>query len=304
MNANRKVGVVVGRFQTPMLHAGHLHLLDTADNENDELLILLGVSPASPGAHDPLDYKTRVLMLEAMFPRATIEKVSDHPSDEVWSQNLDRIVGESFPGLDATLYGSRDCFFTRYTGKLARKEVVPVRNVSATNVRNGVNGEPLDSEDFRRGVMYAVTKQFYPTSFQAVDIAILNHDLSEVLVGRKPNETSWRFPGGFVDPTDTNLELAAKREALEEVGFIEIDDVKYVSSHRIDDYRYRKSEHKIMSALFCARYIFGGPTAGDDLAEVKWQKLEGLVDYLMKEHKPLAETLLRGLKAGILLKQL
>ena len=55
---------------------------------------------------------------------------------------------------------------------------------------------------------------------------------------------------------------AAVREGREETGELELTDVAYVCSQRIDDFRYRKSEHKIMTAFFAATYVSGQACAG------------------------------------------
>lgn len=133
----------------------------------------------------------------------------------------------------------------------------------------------------------------FPTSFQTVDIVIKHSTQNQVIVGRKKGENGWRLPGGFVDPKDLSLESAAKREAGEEVGGIEIADVKYIASIRIDDHRYRESEHKIMTALFSATYVYGAIKAGDDLDEVRWQNLdESLMECLVDSHKRLGRIYL------------
>ena len=42
-NKNTKIGVIVGRFQTPFLTDGHIDLIKTVLKENDKVIIVLGV---------------------------------------------------------------------------------------------------------------------------------------------------------------------------------------------------------------------------------------------------------------------
>jgi NADH pyrophosphatase NudC (nudix superfamily) len=167
------------------------------------------------------------------------------------------------------------------------------QTATGTQLRQAVAEQVLDCAEFRAGVIYANTVQNFPTSFQAIDAVIRHSTQPKVIVGRKTGEKGWRFPGGFVDPGDPSLERAVKREVREEVGDIEIDDIKYVCSIRVDDYRYRKSQRKIMTALFEVIYIYGPIKAGDDLEEIRWQDIEGLTDCLVEEHKPLAEAFIQ-----------
>ncbi|MEQ1561247.1 MAG: NUDIX domain-containing protein [Nitrospira sp.] len=297
MTKTNRIGVVVCRFQVPQLHEGHKYLLDTVKRLNDKLLIVVGVSGGWTSKNDPMNFETRAVMIKSQYPEALICPILDHPSLEAWSNNLDELIALNSSGMEATLYGSRDSFLPFYMGRYRTEYIEPKPFVSSgTEVRDLVSSRVIDSEDFRSGVIYASTKQNFPTSFQVVDIAIRHSTERKVIVGRKPGEKEWRFPGGFIDPKDHSLEYSAKREAREEVGDIEIADVKYLSSTRIDDHRYRKSEHKIMTALFSAVYIFGGIKAGDDLAEVRWQDFDGLIDCLLPEHKHLGEIFLRSLQ--------
>lgn len=130
----------------------------------------------------------------------------------------------------------------------------------------------------------------YPVAFHTVDIAITKIPLitvrdgeppigtgpEEVLLIQKPGETTWRFPGGFVDPTDISAEFAATREAHEEVGRIEIGPPRYICSKRIDDPRYRDSPHKIITSFYEAVYQWGKETPGDDAARAEWFKIHEL----------------------------
>jgi bifunctional NMN adenylyltransferase/nudix hydrolase len=286
------LGVVVGRFQTPYLHAGHVDFLDFVCQSSHKLLVVIGYRVAFAGVRDPLDFETRKQMILKAYPHAVVEKIHDNPCDIMWTEKLEEIIAKHREDLEPVLYGSRSSFLPHYHGTFQTHEYTPKHDICATRVRGEVIATPRDTEDFRAGVIYAAHKNF-PTSFQAVDM-IIEHALeAKVLVGRKVGHTNWCFPGGFVDPSDESLEQAGKREVHEECGGIEIDDVKYLGSHRVNDFRYRNSEHKIMTALFVGKYIFGPLKAGDDLAEIRWQSIDTLVDCLQECHKPLAEAYLK-----------
>jgi bifunctional NMN adenylyltransferase/nudix hydrolase len=286
----KTIGVVVGRFQTPSLHEGHRHVIDTAKDEGRKLLIVVGSSEAVRCTVNPLDFETRAKMLESAYPEATVIKMNDNPSDALWSKGLDACIEKMFPDHEVILFGSRDSFIPYYEGKHPCRNVEPKGDHCATKIRNE-HYQPLDSVEFRAGMLYAA-RQFFPTSFQTVDVVIKHSVENKVLVGRKKHETGWRFIGGFVDPADDSLECAAKREVLEEAGDVEIAEMNYIASIRVKDYRYRKSDHKIMTALFSAIYVFGPIKAGDDLEEVRWQDIDGLIDCLVETHKPLGRVYL------------
>ncbi|MES2519706.1 MAG: NUDIX domain-containing protein, partial [Bacteroidota bacterium] len=136
--------------------------------------------------------------------------------------------------------------------------------------------------DFRAGVIFAAYNQ-YPKAFPTVDVAIVKGD--ELLLGRKPNQTLFRFIGGFVDPTDDNFEQAAAREAQEETG-VEVGNLQYVGTARIDDWRYRHEVDKIITTLFKADYTSGQAIAQDDIAELKWFKINDLTEEdFVVEHR-------------------
>ena len=106
-----------------------------------------------------------------------------------------------------------------------------------------------------------------------------------------------RFPGGFVDPTDDNLEYAAKRELGEEAPGISVEgDMNYLGSYLMDDWRYT-DEDKIMTALFHGEYTFGTTQAGDDLVFVGWFPLtQRTRDQVWKSHRVLFDRLCEHMK--------
>lgn len=137
----------------------------------------------------------------------------------------------------------------------------------------------------------------WPTSFQAVDNFIIHREAGKVLLGKKHKEPHWRFPGGFVDPKDPNLETAAARERAEECGIdLECSKPEYLTSFRVPDPRYANSPDKIMSAIMKSYYLWGNPKAGDDIKSVRWFTKQYIVrnykKMIMPCHHPLVQALL------------
>jgi bifunctional NMN adenylyltransferase/nudix hydrolase len=52
--------------------------------------------------------------------------------------------------------------------------------------------------------------------------------------------------------------------------------MRYVCSKKIDDWRYKDNDHKIVSSLFLAEYLGGEIQARDDLAELQWVALKDI----------------------------
>lgn len=289
----KPAGVIVGRFQVHDLHRGHREILDRVTREHNKVVLFLGSASESGTSRNPLDYHTRAAMIQEHYPRIIILPISDVNDDQIWSETLDRKIQEVISG-PVILYGSRDSFIPHYQGQYTTKELEPSSFTSGTDIRNTISDQVLQSKEFRAGQIYAVYGR-YPVSYQTVDIAITrkHEDKIQILLGRKWNETKWRFPGGFVDPTDSGLEIAARREALEELGPIEISTPKYITSIRVDDWRYEKSTDKIMTALFHCEYLYGTPTPSDDIHEALWVDLDQFelgseINKLMvHEHVPL-----------------
>lgn len=275
--------VIIGRFQVTELHAGHRYLIDTAMKRHDQLLIILGVSGGQATDKNPLDEKTREMMIKQHYPNAIIRMQYDQASDVVWSNHLDELLDETTKG-HAVIYGSRDCFASHYHGKYPVKKLEEIPMISGERSRRGIADKPLCDEKFRQGVIYAQQTRF-PTSYQTIDIIVHRRETGEILLGRKTEDTGWRFIGGFVDPTDESLERSAKRECYEETGGLEVGEPKYIGSTRIQDHRYRGTIDGIMTAIFIAPYIFGAPRATDDLAELIWKKIEDVEKHLMQNHQ-------------------
>lgn len=267
-NTPADVGIIVGRFQVNELHEAHIDLINSVIQKHDRVLLFLGNSIIRNTTSNPLDYRARRAMIADKFPNVEVHYINDNPSDAAWSKSLDKQIGEQLlPMQSVTLYGSRDSFLKAYSGKYNVCELEATTFISGTEVRRRVCNNYPPTADYRAG-MIAATAYRYPTAFQTVDIAVVN-DKGEILLARKPDEKKWRFIGGFSDPRSVSLEADAKREVTEEAS-VEVDDITYLGSTLIDDWRYRGEQDKIKTALFLAKYIYGKPEGSDDVAEVKW----------------------------------
>lgn len=284
MSNIKDIGVIVGRFQVNELHPGHLELINDVAGKHKRVVVLLGVAPVLVTRNNPLDFITRKEMLLQSFPHITVLSLPDTPSDVDWSRELDRRIREACPVGSVVLYGSRDSFIKYYSGGFETSELPATQNTSGSEVRLNISREVKATPDFRAGVIFAAYNQYakvYPT----VDVAIIKDD--KILLGRKHNQNKYRFIGGFTDPTDNSYEEAAIREAEEETG-VQIGNLQYAGSTRVNDWRYRSEADKIITHLFIADYISGDAVAKDDIVELKWFDTAALtMEDLVSEHHPL-----------------
>lgn len=265
----KPTAVVVARFQTPFLHAGHRSLIEAVQAEHRNAIVVLGVSPVKGSRRNPYDFYTRERMLKKAYPELFVLPLADHPSDAAWSVNLDALLQNGFPGESFLLYGSRDSFVPAYSGRFPVKELPEKPDCSATALRFRHADNVLDSDDFRLGINYAY-HHLRPVVYPAVDVAVFKEERTQLLLGRKAGRPRWRLPGGFADVHDTDFEAAARREVAEECGGLETGPLQYIGSARIDDWRYRREEDKIMTLLFATDLLYGRPQAGDDLEQAAW----------------------------------
>jgi len=263
-----KVGVIIGRFQIPTLHSGHLELFNKVKKENDKILVLVGSSPLKSTSRNPLTFYQRAMMIDDFYPEATISSISDCRSNEAWSDKVDNIIDVLTQGDEITLYGARDSFIPYYSGIHNTTVVNSKSNVSATATRDKIEEDYDTTMSFRSGVCFGA-KNRWINAIPCVDVAIMKDD--KVLLGRKKDSTEFQFIGGFVDAGET-YENAAIREAEEETGCI-IHKLRYISSYVIEDWRYKSEDAKVTTTFFAAEYKKGIIKANDDIEEVRWFNL-------------------------------
>ena len=133
---------------------------------------------------------------------------------------------------------------------------------------NNSSEKTVKDLQYRKGVVAACSSR-YPTVYPTVDCAIFEDESFQILwLARKKDEDLFRFVGGFADPKDDGFEASALREAKEETG-MECEIVDWIGSCKIDDWRYREEEDKIITNLFALKKVFGKVLAQDDIFQLK-----------------------------------
>jgi bifunctional NMN adenylyltransferase/nudix hydrolase len=277
-------GLIVARLQVYELENAHAKMIERIMQKHEKALFVLRVSRLPATKVNPLDAGTRKAMLHKIFPQLEVLTLDDQPLNELWSKKLDELAEKHF-GKDVVLYGdARD--LGDYKGKYPVETLSEIqgKTVESVHISEGEKATVL----FRKGVFDAVQRQYskvYPT----VDIAIKRD--GKILLAKKPGVSGYRFIGGFSDPSDESYEAAAAREVEEETGII-VKNVSYLGSTRVDDWRYRSEQDKIITLFFTAEYVSGDAAAKDDISEIKWFAPADMNEEMMvQEHRPLLKLL-------------
>lgn len=276
--SKRELGVIIARFQAPTLTQAHQYLLSQVATRVNRVLILLGSAPVPALRKNPLEVGIRMRMVQDWWatqyptgPEAIILPLLDSPSNEEWAIRVDQTIAAININGEARLFCGPDGAGPTYAEAGGRWpiEVLDSMGGHASKVRESMI--PRHTEDFRAGIIYGIERRFN-NPIMVVDVII--RDGSRVLLGhkhidRRQDGREWRLVGGFVDPTDATLELAAKREVSEETG-LEVSSPMYLGSRQVADWRYRSGPEIILSAVFTCERIFGEPRVNDDLDALRW----------------------------------
>ena len=64
-----EVGVIIGRFQLPALHEGHISVLDYVTEHHSNVVVFLGVPRIQNTKRNPLDFSTRRKLIQERTAR-------------------------------------------------------------------------------------------------------------------------------------------------------------------------------------------------------------------------------------------
>ncbi len=286
-----KVSVIVGRFQTNEIHKGHLELFKRASEVSDLILVAVGISAAVGTDKNPLSYEVVKQMVESIGVGSNIVAfpLYDNLSDLEWSMALDDYIEFMTPEhllySDVIIWGGRDNGIDGYyKGKHKTQTIDSVGEFAATKIRSQLGKAPINSEDFRTGVIYA-SQNRYPIVYSTVDVLVKKD--GKYLVGKKGDK--YCFVGGFVDCADKNIGDSAVRELEEETGITQFDSISYLGSTKIDDPRYRGTKDSIMTHCFLVENPkdLENEIQDKEFSSFAWFLFEELEFNLHEHHKPL-----------------
>ncbi len=165
------VGIIIGRFQVPVLHAGHFGLLAHVRARHSKYCVFVGKA-GMLGPKNPLPAELVTEMIRSAFApdmaagRLQIHTLQDIPEQDLqWSLNLDKFIGLLYPDQQVTLYSGRNGFAGHYFGRYRPVEEYTVDHTeySGSAIREHVVNNPMHTPEFRAGVIYGVTH--YTTSW-------------------------------------------------------------------------------------------------------------------------------------------
>lgn len=293
-----KIAIIIGGFQTPNIPNEQFKLIRDIIISNDKVVVLL-LDNKITNQKWPLSYEVRREMILNAFGL----KISDIPLPNTelnvdWSLLIDARIDLIKTDKDSLSVHISKELYGRYTGKYKGNLSAPY-NLFTNRHPFPYNPVMTPNEEerlwaYRCGHMDAYKREYgyvYPT----VDVAVIKiagkFQTPLLLLGRKKNESFFRFPGGFVDPKDDSRETTARRELYEETKLSIEGRPIFLGDFKIDDWRYKNTHDSIMTSFYKVDYSFGIPEAADDLLEVKWFSMQEAEECIGEAHKILLTRL-------------
>ena len=250
-----KISVIIGRFQP--FHEGHLHLLFTALQESDKLIVVLGSANRARSVKNPFTTAERKSMIRSVFPEdihriAFVSSPDNLYKEWSWKSEIVRQVNDEIPTPDAlvTLYGhfkDDSSYYLKEFPEWSLREVYNVNEIDATGIRetyfeDGIISRyviPSRVEAFLSG--FKMSQEYrdlckdweffkwekkafsdYPfhetLNFMCSDAVVVCQG-HVLLIKRKsaPGKNTWALPGGFKNANESFLDCAV-RELKEETN--------------------------------------------------------------------------------------
>lgn len=286
-------GIIIGRFQIDELHTAHKQLIETVINNHSHVVIVLGLSPIECSQKNPLDYRTRKVLLQTAYPNVDIVYLNDMRYNDDWSDALDKVIQSVTRSHQSIcLYGGRDSFIPYYSGKYQTQELTLKESafISATSRRKLIRNTIVNDADFRKGIIYA-TASIQPMAFPAISLAIYDTSYNHILLGKTVTDRQYNFITDYL-PIKKTFENFAVEVCFNKTGLkIDKKNLKKQDSYIIDDWRYRSENDSVITQLYTTTVNFGQVEPKGDLVMLTWIKLSDILEYISAEHYEMAHFL-------------
>ena len=249
----KTTAVIIGRFQP--LHNGHVNLIITALQDNDQVVLLMGSSNKELDFNNPFTNLERYNMIRNVFPAETYDSlhvvgVKDMPTEDQWVQEVVASVlqYEEDPSKVILYTSEKDEEFYDRT-MMYNTCTIDSNGVSATDIRASLYDTlpfkdwyaivPEENLSFLKEFSNndtcfildlemrscvnakdeAIKNHKFANPIEPVCHAVVIHGADVLLVKRNSirGYGQWAIPGGFMECDETTRE-AAVRELKEETG--------------------------------------------------------------------------------------
>ena len=249
------VAVLIGRFQP--FHLGHLHLVQTALDRADHLVILVGSHRCAPDTRNPWSSEEREAMIRASLPPSAQERIDVFPlrdqlySDNLWladvQQKVTRVSREDDRVLLVGHHKDRSSYYLELFPQWEREDIPMRRAIHSSDIREAFffgEAEEVWAADLPPAVQgmlqaYRSTDRYhwlveeasyirnyrqlwsvapYPPTFVTTDAVVVQS--GHVLVVKRrvhPGLGLIALPGGYLDQDEGVLD-GMLRELREETG--------------------------------------------------------------------------------------
>lgn len=276
-----KIGVVVGKFQTPYLTEAHQHLFDKAIEENDQLVIFVLDKHIEFTDNNPLPYRIREDMLLQNFWGESNGRISIYPLQEqkyasVLQHNLDStLLSHWSASHEFTLYSGADGVGSFYDG-LCKVEICEFQSRKKSKQ---LRSYAFDKEDYEKeiaqGMIHAVGHK-PPLCYNYVVSIVRARD--GLITIKYPDTKYLSFP---------TIELNSEHNSIIEASFSHITTLvpgasltqgSHLHSIKVDDWRFRDSED------FCFYHAVYHKLEGGNLSNVEIMRDLTTIDEFETEY--------------------
>ena len=302
----QNLGILIGRFQP--LHLGHVHLIETALTQCEQLLIVIGSANRARNLKNPFSFDERKNLIAQTFPHAKLHYAAVPDffySETAWLEAVNSAVAEvTPPNTTPTLFGYSKDETTYYLNEFPLWRYIELPNfkgINATEVRQDyflsseISRTDLPQttqvflESFQASSEYArlveeahFVKHYkaswahspYPPLFVTTD-ALVTCQKHILLIKRKfcPGKGLYALPGGFLEENEW-IKTGLIRELLEEtkIAMSEAHLEKHLKRICVFDYPGRSLIGRVIT--HCGHFDLPDPLpkieAADDALETSW----------------------------------